>query len=65
MGWWLDSATDRDKEYLCRYLCTDGLDIAWTFIREAYRSVSQTSIIQMQVLSPPYAAPPPPLLRCT
>lgn len=51
VGWWMDSATDRDKEYLCRYLCTDGQDIAWTFIRESYRSVSETSVIQMQVLA--------------
>lgn len=50
MGWWKDSATKKDRDYLTKYLNTDGSDIAWDFIRSAYSSVSRTSIILIQVL---------------
>jgi 4-alpha-glucanotransferase len=49
VGWWTDSANKVDKEYFCQYLNTDGLDPAWTVIREAYKSVSKTSVFLMQV----------------
>ena len=53
VGWYKDSATPRDKGYLEAYLGTDGSDIAWDVIREAYKSVSQSAIFLLQV--PPYA----------
>ena len=49
MGWWQDSAQEQDKTYLQRYMNTDGKDIAWDFVREAYKSVSRTSIMLLQV----------------
>ena len=49
VGWWKDSATKVDKEYLTQYLNTDGKDIAWDFIRSVYSTVSRTSIILIQV----------------
>ncbi len=49
LGWWKDSATDEDKEYLLKYLDTDGSDIAWLFVRSAFSSVSRTAIVLMQV----------------
>jgi 4-alpha-glucanotransferase len=39
----------QDKKYLKGYLGSDGKDIAWDFIRAAMASVSNTSIIMMQV----------------
>ncbi len=51
MGWWNDSATKVDKDYLTKYLNTDGSDIAWDFIRSAYSSVSKTSIVLIQVMA--------------
>lgn len=48
-GWWKDSATKVDREYLTQYLNTDGKDIAWDFIRSVYSTVSRTSIILIQV----------------
>ena len=51
VGWWKDSATKVDKEYLTQYLNTDGKDIAWDFIRSVYSTVSRTSIILIQVLT--------------
>jgi 4-alpha-glucanotransferase len=48
VGWWKDSAQKQDKDYLQRYMNTDGKDIAWDFIWEAYKSVSRTSIMLLQ-----------------
>ncbi len=52
VGWWKDSATKVDKDYLTKYLNTDGKDIAWDFIRSVYSTVSRTSIILIQVHNP-------------
>ncbi len=52
VGWWKDSATKVDKDYLTKYLNTDGKDIAWDFIRSVYSTVSRTSVILIQVHSP-------------
>lgn len=48
VGWWRDSATEKDKSYLKRYLNTSGKDIAGDFIREAFKSVSKSSIVMIQ-----------------
>lgn len=52
VGWWKDSAKDSEKEYIKRYLNTDGKDIAGDFMREAFKSTSKTSIVMLQVSSP-------------
>ena len=49
VGWWKDSATEVDRDYLMQYLNTEGEDIAWDFIRSVYSTVSRTSIILIQV----------------
>ncbi len=51
VGWWKDSAGDVDREYLAAYTGSEGApdDIAWLFIRQAFSSVSHTSIVMMQV----------------
>lgn len=49
VGWFADSANAQDKKYLKAYLGSDGGDIAWDFIRSAMASVSNTSIVMMQV----------------
>ena len=48
MGWWRDSATEKDKSYVKRYLNTSGKDVAGDFIREAFKSVSKSSIVMIQ-----------------
>jgi 4-alpha-glucanotransferase len=49
VGWWKDSATEEDREYLLKYMESDGSDIAWLFIRSSFSSVSRTAIVLMQV----------------
>ena len=51
MGWWKDSAGDVDREFLAAYVGAEDAaeDIAWLFIRQAFASVSRTSIVMMQV----------------
>lgn len=48
VGWWKDSATDAEKEYIKRYLHTSGKDVSGDFMREAFKSVSRTSIVMLQ-----------------
>lgn len=52
VGWWNDSAQDAEKEYIKRYLHTNGKDIAGDFMRESFKSVSKTSIVMLQVTCP-------------
>ena len=52
MGWWKDSAQDVDRKFLAAYTGSADVaqeDIAWLFIRQAFGSVSRTSIVMMQV----------------
>jgi 4-alpha-glucanotransferase len=51
VGWFADSANAQDKKYLQAYLGSDGKDVAWDFIKSAMCSVSNTSIVMMQVRS--------------
>ncbi|KAK9824025.1 hypothetical protein WJX72_007052 [[Myrmecia] bisecta] len=48
VGWFQDSAPKQDKVLIQRYMNSDGADIAWDFILECMKSVSQTSIFLMQ-----------------
>ena len=50
VGWWQDSAQPAEKEYIKRYLHTNGKDIAGDFMRESFKSVSKTAIVMLQVM---------------
>ena len=45
---WYQSAGERTRDHARRYLNASGNDIAWDFIRAAYRSHADTAIIAMQ-----------------
>jgi len=47
VGWFKKSKED-DREYVLDYLNSDGRDINWAFIRLAWASVANTSIVPMQ-----------------
>lgn len=49
VGWWKDSATPQEKDYIKKYLNTTGKDISGDFMREAFKSVSRTAIVMLQV----------------
>lgn len=50
VGWWKGVQDKGDRKYVQQYTDQKEVkDIAWTTIRLACRSVSQTSIFQMQV----------------
>lgn len=46
-GWW-NSASDKERQYLCDYLGVDGSDVHWDLIRAACASVADTAIHPMQ-----------------
>lgn len=48
VGWYLGSANDTDKSYIKEYLGSDGSDIAWDFIKEAFKSVAKTAVMPLQ-----------------
>ena len=47
MGWW-QRASEEEKDFLRRYLATDGRDVAWDLIRVAWRSVAKWAIAPVQ-----------------
>ena len=47
-GWYLHSATDRERDFFRRYFRTDGHDAAWTMIEAAFRSVAVMAVVTMQ-----------------
>ena len=54
MGWWKGVQDKEDRKYVQQYTDQKEVkDIAWTTIRLACRSVSQTCIFQMQVRAQP------------
>lgn len=49
-GWWADSANETDKTYLKQYLGLEDVeDVSWIMMREAFKSISRTAIVMMQV----------------
>ncbi|MCC7003447.1 MAG: 4-alpha-glucanotransferase [Gemmatimonadaceae bacterium] len=58
VGWWTAAAgeantrsadaIERERDFVRRYLATDGHDIQWTLIRTALASVAHTALIPMQ-----------------
>ncbi len=47
VGWW-QRASEEEKDFLRRYLATDGRDIAWDLMRAAWRSVAQWAVAPVQ-----------------
>lgn len=47
---WYESADERTKDHVRRYLRIDGRDVAWDFVRAAYGSVSRLAIVTLQDL---------------
>lgn len=47
LGFWL-SAPPYVQDHIRRYLCVDGHDFVWDFMRAAFASVAHTAIVPMQ-----------------
>jgi 4-alpha-glucanotransferase len=47
---WYENASEKERDYVRRYLGRDGSDIAWDLIRLGYMSVADTVVIPMQDL---------------
>jgi 4-alpha-glucanotransferase len=47
---WYQTAPERERDYVRRYLRVSGSDIAWDFLRAAYASVSRLALVPMQDL---------------
>jgi 4-alpha-glucanotransferase len=47
-GWYDNTSTTLERDYVRRYLGTDGHDIAWDLIRLAFASVADTAIVPLQ-----------------
>ncbi len=45
---WYDTASDREKDHVRRYLARDGGDISWDLIRLAWASVADYAIAPLQ-----------------
>lgn len=50
VGWFTVSSTEAERRDAIRYLCCGGDDIAWSFIRTAWMSVSDTAMTTVQDL---------------
>jgi 4-alpha-glucanotransferase len=48
LGWFLDDASPSEKEFVCRYLATDGREIHWDLIRLALSSVADLAVVPHQ-----------------
>ncbi len=47
VGWW-QTASPEERAFTCKYLHTDGSDIAWDLIRAAWSSVANTAMTTAQ-----------------
>ncbi len=47
---WYRSASEKEKDYVRRYLRIDGGEIGWDFVRTAYASVSRLAVFPLQDL---------------
>jgi 4-alpha-glucanotransferase len=47
---WFDNLTETERLFACRYLDTDGKDIAWNLIRAAWSSVAALAVAPAQDL---------------
>lgn len=51
LGWFLDDASDGERQLLLSYTGTDGSDIAWDMIRLAMASVAELAVVPHQDLA--------------
>lgn len=49
MGWWKQGAQVEEKALIRRYTGMTDDDVAYCFIREAFKSCAQTAVVTMQV----------------
>jgi 4-alpha-glucanotransferase len=47
IGWYL-TVSEKERDYVRRYLRIDGREISWDFIRTSYAAVSRLAVIPMQ-----------------
>ena len=47
-GWYKNSATSQERDYLRRYVQSDGSEINWDMIRLAFSSVAHIAIVPLQ-----------------
>lgn len=45
---WYEKASERERDYVRRYLNTDGSNIAWLMVRLAFSSVANQAIVPLQ-----------------
>ncbi|HBY97591.1 MAG: 4-alpha-glucanotransferase [Ardenticatenaceae bacterium] len=45
---WYEKATEHERDYVRRYLNTDGSEIAWLMVRLAFSSVANQAIVPLQ-----------------
>jgi 4-alpha-glucanotransferase len=50
IGWYQETSTVQERDYACRYLGRDAVDIAWDLIRLAWASTANTAITTPQDL---------------
>ncbi len=50
VGWYQESATEKERDHFRRYLRTDGHDPAWSMLDAAFRSVANTALVPLQDL---------------
>ncbi len=48
VGWYNNEATEKEKDFLRRYLCVSGDGTAWDLIRCAWRSTADVAIVPVQ-----------------
>jgi 4-alpha-glucanotransferase len=48
LGWYRHSSTENERDFVRRYLATDGREIHWDMIRLAFSSVAHTAVIPLQ-----------------
>ncbi|MBZ5588824.1 MAG: 4-alpha-glucanotransferase [Acidobacteriia bacterium] len=48
LGWFMGDASPAEKEFVCRYLATDGREIHWDMIRVALSSVADLAVVPHQ-----------------
>ena len=48
LGWYRHSSTEDERDFVRRYLATDGREIHWDMIRLAFSSVAHTAVVPLQ-----------------
>ena len=48
LGWYHNSSAENERDFVRRYLATDGREIHWDMIRLAFSSVAHTAVVPLQ-----------------